>query len=92
MPIWTMIPEGRRGRVVLAHRAHAAAMAEDAVLTEEQSERVTASLRVVDAKTGHTIHYGQGDTPLCGAEPKGAYWTNDPYTVAECPDCLELVS
>ena len=91
MPVWTMTPDGRRGRVALAHRARAAAMTDDAVLTEEQAERVTAALREMDAKTGRTIHYGQGDGPLCGAEPVGAYWTNEPRTVAECPDCLELV-
>ena len=92
MPIWTMSPDGRRARVVLAHRAQAAAMAEDAVLTKEQSERVAVALRETDAKTGYTIHYGPGDAPLCGAEPVGTYWTDEPRTVAECPDCLELVS
>ena len=92
MPVWTMTPDGRRGRVVLAHRAHAAAMTEDAVLSEEQSERVTAGLRDMDAKTGRPIHYGQRDGPLCGVEPRGEYWTDEPTTVAECPDCLKLVS
>ena len=92
MPIWTMSPGGRRARAVLAHRAQAAAMTEDAVLTEEQSERVTAGLREMDTRTGYTIHFGQGDAPLCGAGPVGAYWTDEPRIVAECSDCLDLVS
>ena len=66
-------------------------MTEDAVLTEEQSERVAAGLREMDAKTGYTIHYGQGDAPLCGAEPVGTYWTDEPRTVAECSGCLGLI-
>ena len=58
MPIWTMSPDGRRARVVLAHRAQAAALTDNAVLTEEQSERVSAALREIDANTGRTIHFG----------------------------------
>ena len=92
MPVWTMSPGGRRARVVLAHRAQAAAMTEDVVLSKEESERVTAGLREMDAKTGHAIHYGPGDAPLCGAEPVGTYWTDEPRIVAECSDCLDLVS
>ena len=90
MPIWTMSPDGRRARVVLAHRAQAAALTDNAVLTEEQSERVSAALREIDANTGRTIHFGRRDGPDCGTEPVGAYWTDEPESVRDCSDCLNL--
>ena len=47
----------------------------------------------MDARAaGHGLHYGPGDVPLCGAEPVRAHWTDEPETVAECDDCLELVA
>ena len=77
MAVWIMTPDGRRARVVLAHRAYAAAMTEDYPLTEEQTERLTAALREMDARAGYAIRYGPGDGPMCGADPVGAHWTDE---------------
>ena len=39
-----MTLDGRRARVVPAHRAYAVAMMEDAPITEEQKKRLTSAL------------------------------------------------
>ena len=92
MAVWTMTPDGRRARVVPAHRAYAAAMTEDYPLTGEQTEHLTAALREMDARAGYAIHYGPGDGPMCGADLVGAHWTDEPEAVAGCDDCLELAA
>ena len=58
-----MTPEGTRLLVIPAHRAYAAAMTEDEPLTEEQSERLKAVPREMDARMGHAVHYGPGRGP-----------------------------
>ena len=90
MALWTMKPDGIRALVVPAHRAHAAAMVEDHPLTGEDSERLKATLRRADVRMGRAVHYGPGDVPLCGEEPVGAYWTDEPESVVGCEECLEL--
>ena len=61
-------------------------------LTGEQAERLITALREMDARIGYTVHYGPGDVPLCGEEPVGAHWTDEPKAVAGCDDCLDLVA
>ena len=61
-------------------------------LTGEQAERLITTLREMDARIGYTVHYGPGDVPLCGEEPVGAHWTDEPKAVAGCDDCLDLVA
>ena len=89
MALWTMKHDGTRVLVVSAHRAYAAAMTEDNSLTGEESERLKAALREKDRRMGHTVHYGPGDVPLCGEEPVGAHWADEPESVAGCDNCLE---
>ena len=69
MALWTMNPDGRRVRVVPAHRAYAAAMTEGELLTPEDSEPLRAGPRERDRSMGYAVHYGAGDGPLCGDEP-----------------------
>ena len=90
MAFWTMTPNGQRVRVVPAHRAYAAAITEDDPLTPEDSERLGAALRERDRSMGYAVHYGPGDAPICGEEPMGADWSDEPESVAGCDDCLEL--
>ena len=63
-----MTPNGRRGWYVPAHRAYAAAMTEGDELTEEESGRLDAALREVDAKKavigGDTVHYPRRQSAL----------------------------
>ena len=37
------------------------------------------------------VHYVPGDRSLCGTESALAVYTDDPYHVVGCDDCLELV-
>ena len=30
---------------------------------------------------GHPIHYGPGDAPLCGVDPVGAHWADEPESM-----------
>ena len=69
MALWTMTPDGTRLLVIPAHRAYAAAMTEDEPLTEEQSERLKAALREMDARMGHAVHYGPEEAPSAGKNP-----------------------
>ena len=46
----------------------------------------------MDAKAGYAIHYGPGDGPMCGANPVGAHWTDEPEAVVGCDDCLDLAT
>ena len=68
MTTWSMTPNGRRRWYVPAHRAYAAAMTEGDELTEEESGRLDAALREIDAKKavtgGDTVHHAPGDSPL----------------------------
>ena len=50
MATWRMEPDGHRTWYVPAHRAYAAAMAEDGEMTEVESERLAAAPREIDAK------------------------------------------
>ena len=54
MTIWRMGPDGHRTWYVPAHRAHAAAMAEDGEMTEVESESLAAAPREIDAKKAST--------------------------------------
>ena len=90
MALWTMTPEGERVLLVPAHRACAAAMTEDNPLTPEDSERLKADLRDKDRSMGYPIHYGPGEVPLCGEDPVGAHWADEPESVVGCDECLEL--
>ena len=92
MALWTMTPEGTRLLVIPTHRAYAAAMTEDEPLTEEQSERLKAALREMDARMGHSVHYGPEDALVCGEEPVRAHWSDEPEAVAGCDDCLDLAA
>ena len=88
MALWTMTPEGEHVLVVSAHRAHAAAMTENDPLTAGESERLLAALREKDRDMGHPVHYGPRKAPLCGEEPVGTYWADEPESVVGCDDCL----
>ena len=92
MALWSMTPNGERVLVVPAHRSYAAAMTEDNPLAPEGSERLKAALRKKDRNMGHPVHYGPGKVPLCGEEPVGVYWSDEPESVTGCDDCLELVA
>ena len=85
-------PDGERVLVVAAHRAYAAAMTENDPRIAEESERLTAALRENDWDMGHPIHYGPRKAPLCGEDPVGKYWADEPESVVGCEDCLELVT
>ena len=67
-----MEPDGRRTWYGTAHRAYAAAMAEDGALTEVESECLAAALREIDAKkaaiSDDAVHYAPGDSPLYGED------------------------
>ena len=92
MALWTMTPDGEHVLVVSAHRAYAAAMTENDPFTAEESQRLMAALREKDRDMGHPIHYGPRKAPLCGEEPVGTYWADEPESVVGCEDCLELVA
>ena len=92
MALWTMTPDGERVLVVPAHRAYAAAMTENAPPHRRESERLKAALREKDRSMGHPIHYGPGEVPLCGVDPVGAHWADEPESVVGCDDCLELAT
>ena len=68
MELWTMTLDGRRVRMVLAHRAHVAAMTEGEPFTAEQTERLTAALTQMDAMAGYAVHYvsDRGTFPSAG--------------------------
>ena len=38
------------------------------------------------------IHYGPGYRPLCDDEDDEALYTDDPYRVAGCAECLDLAA
>ena len=90
MALWTMTLDGQRLLVVPAHRAYAAAMTEGDPLTPEDSERLRAAFRERDRSMGYAVHYGPGDGPLCGDEPMGMHWSDEPESVVGCDECLEL--
>ena len=46
----------------------------------------------VDPPEESMVHYGPGDRPLCGNESPFAVYTDEPYEVDGCEDCLELVA
>ena len=92
MALWTMTPDGERVLVVPAHRAYAASMPEDDLLTTEESARLKVALREKDRNIGCPVHYGPGKDPLCGEEPVGTYWSDEPESVVGCDGCLELVA
>ena len=69
MALWTMTPDGTRLVVIAAHRAYAADMTEDESLTGEQSERLLAALREMNAGMGHAVHYGPGMLSSAGGSP-----------------------
>ena len=46
----------------------------------------------VDPPEESMVHYGPGDRPLCGNESPFAVYTDEPYQVDGCEDCLELVA
>ena len=96
MTTWRMTPNGRRRWYVSAHGAYAAAMTEGDELTEEESGRLDAALREIDAKkavTGDdTVHYAPGGSPLCGEDVVDALCTYEPEAVAGCMPCLEFVA
>ena len=73
-----MTPNGQRVLVVPAHRSYAAAMTEDNPLVPEGSERLKAALKEKDRNMGRPVHYGPSKVPLCGEEPVGAYWSDEP--------------
>ena len=79
-----------------AHRAYAAAMAEDGALTEVEFECLAAALREIDTKkaaiSDDAVHYAPGDSPLYGEDVVGALCTYDPAAVAGCIPSLELVA
>ena len=39
-----------------------------------------------------SAHYGPVEVLLCGVNPVGAHWADEPEAVAGCDDCLELVA
>ena len=45
----------------------------------------------VDPPEEDVVHYGPGDRPLYGNESPYTAHTDDPYQVAGCHNCLELV-
>lgn len=95
MSTWRTGPDGQRTWYVPAHCACAAAMVEHDELNDEQSERLAAALREIDAKkaagSDEVVHYAPGDSPLCGEDVIDAVCTHEPEAVAGCVDCLELV-
>lgn len=95
MTTWRTGPDGRRRWYVPAQRAWAAATVEHDDLASEQSERLAAGLRKIDARKAagidEAVHYAPGDSPLCGEDAVGALCTHEPVAVAGCADCLELV-
>ena len=92
MALWTMTPDGTRLLVIPTHRVYAAAMTKDELLTAEQPELLEADLREMDARMGHAVHYGPGEVPLCGGNPVGVDWSDEPESVAGCDDCLDLAA
>ena len=46
----------------------------------------------VDPPEEDVVHYGPGDRSLCGNQSPYAAHTDDPYQVAGCQECLELVA
>ena len=38
------------------------------------------------------VHYAPGDRPLCGNESMTVVFSDDPYQVAGCEECLDLVA
>ena len=96
MTTWRTGPDGRRLWRVPAHRTYAASMIEDDELNEELSERLSVSLREMDAEKAaaadDVVHYAPADIPLCGEDVADAICTYEPAAVAGCTSCLELVA
>ena len=57
--------------------------------TKHMNERQPAAM---NGSEGRNVHYGPGNSPLCGEEDELAAHTDDPHQVVGCDDCLELVA
>ena len=85
MALWTIIPDGRRVLVVLAHCAYAAAMTEDAPPPGEESEQLKVALREMDAGMEHAVHCGLVRS-LLRVDLVEVHCADEQESIASCDD------